>query len=133
MELIVLSTDASHKQYKQVFFHQTGKLLGLTECWFNLKRIGCANYELAIVTTATTLSNYGLRFTNVLQSATKQFHIKPLYQIKLSRGGNHEVMVSEGKNEKESLRTLLWIYRDCRYFVTTFDTNRPSESILRPR
>ena len=133
MELVLSASETKKRRYEASLPHGTAVVLRLVEPWFNTNRLVCADSGFASVTAGAVLFRYGLRFTGVVKTATREFPMRFLSSQELSHRGDHLTMVSESSETSPSVMAVLWMDRERRYFVSTTGTTLHSEPIVRSR
>ena len=114
--------------------HGAKVLLKLLSPWINTQRIVCADSYFASVTAAELLYVNGLKFIDVVKTATQKFPMAHLAAHELENRGDHYGLIRLGEDEDEcDMLSFVWMDQDCRYFIATASSLSPAEDMQRSR
>ena len=133
LEITKSAEQTAQRSYEDTMQHGTATVLRLVEPWFHTNRLVCADSFFASVATAQKLWEVGLRFTGVVKTATRHFPLSYLSHLEMAAKGEHNCLVSKGKDDDHSLMALCWLDRERRYFISTTSTTKPGAPIFRTR
>lgn len=109
--------------------HDGGRaLLELVMPWANTGRIVCADSFFASVATATELLKNGLRFTGVVETATKEFPLAYFHRQRMGKRGDWLHLVARDEHSNPFIFAVVFLDRDRQHFVSTVRSMRNREA-----
>ena len=123
----------SHQDADSGLNHGPVVIKELTSPWVYSGRIVCADSYFASVSTAKELKRIGLRFIEVVKTATRGYPMKALGEVELTHRGDRRGLVPVDPAGDANLLAFVWLDRERRYLIATCSSLEPGTAHFRER
>jgi hypothetical protein len=96
--------------------------------WARTNRIVCADLYFTSVGALGDLKPIGLRFIEVVKTATPQFPQSYLSHLEMTDRGGRRGLIAKDEKGTPSMLNLCWMDHDRRYFITRASSLQPGRA-----